>query len=213
MKITDERRQAMRASEIISDSRGLTLVELMIVVVLSMLLMSAVYMTYQIQKGTSDIQHLVATVQQDLRAVLDIMTQDIRHAGCDPTLQTTAGIIHSQTGPLRISFSMDLNEDGDTADLSPDEQVSYSLNGTTLMRNGIELAQNVTTMGFTFYDGDNAVITPTDSGGSALTAAEAKSVRDVEVVIGIRSGKIDPDTGEHISRSMVRRVKMRNQGI
>ncbi len=203
----------MRVSEITSDRRGLTLVELMIVVVLSMLLMSAVYMTYQIQKNTSDIQHQVATVQQDLRAVLDIMSQDIRHAGCDPTLQTTAGIIPSQSGPLMISFSMDLNEDGDTADLGPDEQVSYSLNGTTLVRNGVELTQNVTTMGFTYYDEDNAVITPTDSGGSALTTAEANRVRDVEVIIGIRSDKIDPDIGDHISRSMVRRVKMRNQGI
>lgn len=203
----------MRASKIIYDSKGLTLVELMIVLVLTMLLMATVYMTYQIQKTTSDVQHQVASVQQNLRAVLDIMARDVRQAGCDPSLKSNAGIIPSQSGPSMLSFTMDLNEDGDTADTNPDEQVSYSLSGMTLRRNGIDLAYNVTTLGFTYYDRNDAMITPTDSGGTALTTTEADSVRDVEISIRIRSDKVDPGTGDHIERFMVRRMKMRNQGI
>lgn len=201
----------MKTPNIICNSTGLTLVELMVVLALSLLLMATVYLTFQVQKTTSDTQHQVAMVQQDLRAVLDVMAKDIRQAGCDPTLQTTAGIIASLSGPHRLSVTMDLNEDGDTSDTSPEEQVSYFFSGTVLTRNGEELASGVTSMGFTYYDEDNAVITPAESGGTALTTNQAASVRDMEVFLRIESDKVDPDTGNPVARSMVKRVRMRNQ--
>ena len=193
------------------DNRGLTLVELMIVLVLSMLLMAAVFMTYHIQNTTSSVQHEIAAIQQDLRAVCDIMVTDIRHAGCDPTISSTAGIIFEATGPVSISISMDLNDDGDTGDAN--EQVSFTRSGSKILRNGISLVQNVTTFGITYYDSSNTAITPTDNGGANLTASEADNVRDVEINIRIQSNKIDPDLGTYISRTMAKRIKLRNQGL
>lgn len=207
----------MRIYKIIQDTKGLTLIELMIVLVLSLLLMAAVYMTYQTQHATSTIQHEVSAVQQDLSAVLDIMAKDIRNAGCDPTLQTTAGIMPDETGPTSLSITMDLNEDGDTSDTNPDEQVIFTFNGSGILRNGggvvRELVQNVTTFGLTYYDEDNVVIPPTGGGGAFLTSGEAEDVVFVEIQVQLRSDKRDPETNQFISRTMTKRVKMRNQGI
>jgi len=197
----------------VRDDKGLSLVELMVVLVLSLMLMAAVYMTYQIQHRTSEAQHRVTAVQQDLRAVLNIMSRDIRQAGCDPTMHSTAGIIPNESGPSALSFSMDLNEDGDTGDANPEEQVAFTLSGTDIQRNGVTLAQNVTTLGFVYYDENNTVITPTDAGGSSLTATEASDVRDVEIRVRVQSDKRDPETNQFISRAMTKRLKLRNQGI
>lgn len=205
--------EAMNAFKIIRNDKGLTLVELMIVLVLSLLLMAAVYMTYQIQHSTSQVQHEVAGIQQDLRAVLDIMAVDIRLAGCDPTLNSTAGITAAQTGPTSLTFSMDLNEDGDTDDTNPDEQVAFSLSGTDLLRNGVALASNVTTFGFVYYNENNTQITPTGGGGSFFLASEADDIRDVEINIQVQSANKDPDLDQYINRSMTRRIRLRNQGI
>jgi len=200
-------------------NEGITLIELMVAMLLTLVLMAAVYTTYQVQRTTSDVQHEVSSVQQDLRAALDIMAWDIKQAGCDPTLQSTAGLVITQTGPTSISFSMDLDENGDTADTDPAEQVRYTLSGTTLQRNNITaneittLSSNVTTLGFTYYDADNNVIVPTGTGGTSLTTAEANDVRSVEVNLQIRSSKMDPDTHDYIRRSMTKRIRMRNLGI
>lgn len=203
----------MNLYKILRDTGGLTLVELMIVMILSLLLMAAVYMTYQAQHKTSIVQHEVATIQQDMRAVMDIMAKDIRQAGCDPLLQTTAGIISAQSGPSSLTFTMDLNEDGDTSDTNPDEQVALALNGTDLQRNNFTLVQNVTTLGFVYYDETNSPITPTGGGGSFLTAGEADNVRDIEISIKVQSDKKDPDLNQYITRSLTKRIKLRNLGI
>jgi prepilin-type N-terminal cleavage/methylation domain-containing protein len=76
------------------DNTGITLVELMIVLVLSLLLMSAAYMAYQAQNVSGNVQHQIATLQQDLRAVLDIMEKDIRAVIRDPPISPLCWPIH-----------------------------------------------------------------------------------------------------------------------
>ena len=73
---------------VLIDDRGLTLVELMIVLVLSSVLMLAVFLSYQTQTRTGLGQYQVAAMQQDLRAVTDIIENDIRTAGRSFTVQS-----------------------------------------------------------------------------------------------------------------------------
>ena len=73
--------------------------------------------------------------------------------------------------------------------------------------------QNVTTLGFVYYDRNNVTIPPTSGGGAFLTAAEASDVRDVEIRIRVQSDRRDPETNQFISRAMTKRLKLRNQGI
>jgi prepilin-type N-terminal cleavage/methylation domain-containing protein len=197
--------------DIIGDEHGLTLIELMIVLVLSLFLMSAVYLTFQVQKQTSKVQQDVSAVQQDVRAVLAIMAKDARQAGCDPLMTGTPDLTSAQCGPAGMSFTMDLNGDGDVADT--DEQVAYAYAGTSLTRNGVELSGRVTAFGLTYLDADDAAIPPTGGGGTFLLAAEADNVRSVRITITIRSERMDPDLNDFIRRTMTRQVKMRNLGL
>jgi prepilin-type N-terminal cleavage/methylation domain-containing protein len=199
------------ARRIIRGEQGLTLIELMIVLILSLFLMASAYLTFQVQKRTGDVQQEVAAVQQDTRAVLDIMAKDVRQAGCDPMMTGTPGMDAAQCGPTQMSFSMDLNGDGDTAD--DDELVTYVAGGTSLTRNGVALSDRVTAFALTYYDADNAIVTPTGGGGASMTTAEAKSVRSVRVSLTLQSQKMDPDLNDFIRRTMTRELRMRNLGL
>ncbi|MRR14375.1 prepilin-type N-terminal cleavage/methylation domain-containing protein, partial [archaeon] len=57
--------------KIAKENSGLTLLELMIVLTLSLILLGATYMSYQVQHLNSISQKKVMTVQQDIRAVMD----------------------------------------------------------------------------------------------------------------------------------------------
>jgi len=178
------------------NNKGVTLVELMVVLVISAILMAVVYTAYLTQHKTGHVQHQVVTMQQDLRASIDIMERDIRMAGCDPTGNTTAGILTWTANSLGVT--MDIDESG-TIDAG--EQVVYSMAQATLFRSGQSLAVNVTSLGFTYFDSDNN------------PAGSVNDIRSVVLNIVVRSEQIDPDTGQPITRTLTRRVRCRNLGL
>ena len=61
--------------------KGVTLIELMIVLVIAGLLVGGIYTLFATQQRSYFVQDRVAGVQQDARAVLTIMARDIRMAG------------------------------------------------------------------------------------------------------------------------------------
>jgi type IV pilus assembly protein PilW len=61
--------------------RGVTLIELMIVLVIAAVLVAGVYSLFITQHRSYAVQDQVAGVQQDARVALDIMARDIRMAG------------------------------------------------------------------------------------------------------------------------------------
>jgi prepilin-type N-terminal cleavage/methylation domain-containing protein len=189
---------------IIRTDKGITLVEMIVVLAISGLLMVAVYAGYLVQHKTSNVQHQIMDIQQDLRALVDIMEQDIRMAGCDPSMQSTAGIVVGGTDANSLSVTMDLNRDGDTGDAN--EQAAYTRNGLLVARNGDVLVEGITSMGFTYFDEDNNPINP-------ITTGNAGNVRVVRINIWIRSDQRDPDTGEFLTRTLSRRVRCRNLGL
>jgi type II secretory pathway component PulJ len=208
------------------NEQGLTLVELMIVLLLSMLLMAAVYMTYQLQHSSGKVQFHVAAAQQDLRAVMEIISTDIQHAGLDPrpTLNIQ-GIDANDCGQNSLRMRMDLNGNGQTNTV--DEDISYRLdnNGNLLRVDnspgvGITrvLANNVIALNFTYKDrqtdGTRNKITPTGPASAfdanTLTSAQADAVRFVEVTIRMQTDKADPQTNQRIERGLTRTVCRRN---
>lgn len=79
------------------NSNAFTLVELMIAILISFLLMSAVYAFYISQERTAYVQQELAVIQQDLRAAMQILTRDIRMAGYDPTSSDSFDIVLNAT--------------------------------------------------------------------------------------------------------------------
>lgn len=63
------------------NNKGVTLIELLIVLVIAVILVGAVYSLFITQHQSYSVQDQVAGAQQDARAALDIMARDIRMAG------------------------------------------------------------------------------------------------------------------------------------
>lgn len=194
-----------------NNRQGLTLVELMIVMVLSIVLMSAVYVAYQAQHKTGRLQEYVATMQQDLRAGFMIMERDIRNAGCDPKFLDITSLLAGTTGLRALGVQWDASGVGTNV-----EKIVYYLNGTNLMRNNDVLLQNVTSFGLSYWDADGNQRTLTGTpnstyqSGSTLASADEPDVRSVQISMTLRSNRRDVETDSYLTRTFDRRIRLRN---
>jgi len=66
---------------IFKNNKGVTLIELMIVMVIAAVLVAGIYSLFMTQQRSYFVQDQVSGVQQDARVALDIMARDIRMAG------------------------------------------------------------------------------------------------------------------------------------
>ncbi len=91
-------------------NKGVTLIELMIVLVIASILVGGIYTLFMTQQRSYSVQDQVAGVQQDARAALDIMTRDIRMAGflVGPGSSSgfTDGLINTITLPSGFTFAL-----------------------------------------------------------------------------------------------------------
>jgi prepilin-type N-terminal cleavage/methylation domain-containing protein len=208
---------AMKLMSILRSNRGLTLVELMIVLVLSLMLMAAVFLTYQLQSGSGQSEMRKAAIQQDLRAMMEVITLDIMHAGLDPKITgTIEGIPEDISSRNTLRVVMDLDQSGSTSNAATDaeEVITYSLNGTNLQRtsdnSGVTriIGNNVSGLTFTYMDKDFQNITP--AGNATLNLAVAQSVRFIAVSITVQDDRPDVQTGNAIQRTLTRTICRRN---
>ena len=201
----------MKKFPLILDNKGLTLVELMIVMALSLLLMAAVYMTFQLEHTSSQSQTQVSATQQDLRAAMDIIAVDIMNAGANPHFNKNQTVLQGLSNACvanSIELFMDLNS-SDTTNAATDggEHITYVLNGGQIIRNDINagltqvIAYNVNTLEFKYYDINYAEIAP---------ATNAEDIRLVKVRIVKNSDQRDQMTGQFVTRTLERIIGMRN---
>lgn len=206
----------MKKRLIVANREGLTLVELMIVLVLSMLLMGAVYMTFQLQHRSAESQMQVSAVQNDLRLVIDTIAVDIMNSGLSRNPNAVIdGIPADTSGASSLTLQMDFNGDG--AVTAPGELITYSLDGANLMRDDVNagvaqvLATNVTNVRFGYR-----VVTPSgdiqdlDPGAGTLDGAQAESVKFINVSVTKQGDRSDTQTGSPIQRTLSRWVCRRN---
>lgn len=198
----------MNTCHVVGDSSGLTLVELMIVLVLSMVLMSAVYISTQASRSTRNDQYNIMALQQDLRAVMDIMEIDIHNAGCDPLLAnspTNLVFDIQEAGPKRFCFTFDANMDG-VLEMET-EKIAYQCMGQSLTRSTFE--KNIAGDKETFVQLLNYVkyfqITYYDANGSV--AASKNDISSVQVDISLSDAK-----GLY-RRELKRRIQLRNPRV
>jgi type IV pilus assembly protein PilW len=178
-------------------NQGFTLVELMITLAMSGIIVAAVYSAYIIQQKTYYTQGQVVEMQQNIRAGLEMMSSEIRMAGYDPggnagasmpplvSLPPTFSAAADKKGTTssKLSFTADLNDDGDLTDAS--EQVVFCLEVTgadanadgcdddgvadtgaaAALRNSQEIAEGIHAIEFYYIldDGVTKTLTPTDT--------------------------------------------------
>lgn len=122
---------------------GFTLIETMVAMTIASIIMAAAVASYMAQQNIQISQEQVVSVQQNLRAGMALMANDIRMAGCNPNQNTidTSCAAHPSTATVAVSpgihtatatqfgFSMDLDGDGDCSTNlgQQNENVTYNI--------------------------------------------------------------------------------------
>lgn len=200
----------------IKKNKGFTLIELLIVIVLLGLISTAIYEVYLGQKKAHEINEEVAAIQENIRASMYYMEDELKQAGLDPSRNAGAGIIVADVSTIR--FTLDEtggvndgidNDKDDTID-DPDEwydgstddareDVTYSLYDSGAdgdmdlgRRVGIgvnaPVADNIDVLNIVYLDNNGAVVGP-----PPLTTDQIATVRSVEITLVARSEKAFPD--------------------
>ncbi len=154
----------------IGNNRGFSLIELLVVLVISGVVLSGIYSVYSTNQKVFTTQQQVVEMEQNLRAATFMLVNDLRMAGYDPTRAANAGIV--TLGANTITITKDSNSNGV---LDADENITYSLadpdgvGRTSLCRystappNGEDvIADNIDALNFVYFDGDGVVTTTPD---------------------------------------------------
>jgi prepilin-type N-terminal cleavage/methylation domain-containing protein len=182
------------------DRRGLTLIELMVSLAIFGVIMAVIFGFLAGARNSYGETRERAQYQQSMRAVMSLVTRELRSTGCDPT---EAGFDYFGVADTdQISCRRDLNGDADFGDLGPDENVSYTLVAGNLVRNNGTgdqvILRGVQALNFTYFDenGNPLAAVP-------LSVANRALVRFVGVNIQGQT-----DTGEPVSYTT--RIALRN---
>lgn len=187
------------------NSKGFTLVELMITLAMSGIIVAAIYAAYIIQQKTYYTQDKVVEMQQNIRAAMEMMMGDIRMATYDPGGNANASITTATSS--QFAFTSDLNDDGDFVNgalSDPNESVVFCLDATgvdadgcdddgqadsgndSFERNGQAIAEEIQSIEFNYILDDG--ITKTAS----PTAAQLPHIRTVQITMLAVSNQRDP---------------------
>lgn len=164
------------------DRRGLTLTELMITLSIFGIIMAVVMGFITGARNSYSDTRERAQYQQTLRAVMSMMTRELRTAGCDPQGAGFDAISFADDDVMQCAA--DLNDDGDFWDSGPDEQVAYILQAGTgnLFRLAggqvFMILDGVNDLEFTYFDETGTVLA-----NLPLSATDRAAVRHVNITI------------------------------
>jgi prepilin-type N-terminal cleavage/methylation domain-containing protein len=162
------------------DRQGMTLTELMISLAIFGVIMGVLFGFLSGARSSYGDTRERAQYQQSMRAVMSLVTRELRSTGCDPE---EAGFDKfSVADDQRMSCRMDLNGDGDFGDTGPDENITYAVVAGNLVRNNGTgdqvILRGVQGLTFTYFDE-----TGTQLAGVPLSAANRANVRFVGITI------------------------------
>jgi len=162
--------------------QGMTLVEMMVSVAIFTVVLGVLFSFLLGSSGSYNDTREQVQFQQSLRAVISLLSTEIRSIGCDPTQAGFENFTVANNVQLRCQ--MDLNGDADVTDFSPDEDILYSFNSATgeLSRddgNGaIVILRDIQNMTFSYFDGNG-----TNLASLPLNAVDRALVRYVGIAI------------------------------
>lgn len=124
------------------NENGFTLIEVLIAMALAGLVMTGVYRVYTQQVAMNNTQTLVRDMQQNIRAAIYYMEQEIRMAGLDPSGNAQAGITVAEMSRIQIGADSQGGTPGDPnaffdGALTGDEQVTYRLDNDSAENAGL----------------------------------------------------------------------------
>ncbi|MBW1997172.1 MAG: PilW family protein [Deltaproteobacteria bacterium] len=179
-----------------TSNHGFTITEILVAMIMSGIILTSVFSSFQSQQGSYLTQEQVCAMQQNLRAGLYLMEREIRMAGYDPIGAAGAGIQVASADTIRITSDITDDSgtggpDGDTGD--PGEDITYLLSDgdgdgdNDLRRNDVNgtglqtLAENIDALNFVYLDED---------GNQTSTLSKIRSIQ-----ISLLARTQDPERG------------------
>ena len=191
---------------------GFTLIEMMVAIAVGSIVMMAIYSIYTGLIRSYTAQNVAADVQQNVRAGIDYMTEDIMMAGLDPN--NTAGARIEAASSTNLRFTLDRNLNG-TIDNTDSERITFAYDAVnqrldqclyenTGSDNWETFFDNVTNIAFNYLDASGTDL------GDPVSAADLSDIRLVVVTLTIeapagREGTVD--------RTYTTQVRCRNIGL
>ena len=199
----DPRRACRRLAAVAEGRRaGMTLVELMVTLLIFGVISAVIFGFLTESRRSYAATRQKAQYQAGMRAVMSLMTREIRSAGADPTAGAAFERFATATA-TQLRCRMDLNGDGDVADTSPDEDVTYTYDAAagTLTRTagGVDavVLRGLNRVTFNYFDEDGDLLTAVPLG-----PVDRSLVRTVSLGLGGETDKHEPV--EYDTRIMVR---------
>jgi prepilin-type N-terminal cleavage/methylation domain-containing protein len=200
----------------IQNSKGFTLIELLITVAISSIVLLAVSQVFISTNKMSAFQEKVASIQQDIRAAMDIMSTDIMMAGLNPNPTNPApdagfaDNVDDRYNTDSNSIALKYDYDGENGDCEVDrcyydDNINGSANKSLMTKNGVASPQPLTdntisnvTVNFSYTLANGSIDSDPSSNGNL------DNIRLITVQI---CGKI---TGHTTSYCFSRNIKPRN---
>jgi len=196
--------------------RGFSLIELLVALVIMSVVSLAIYGVFSVSSRSYTTQGVTADVQQSVRSAMEVMLQDIRAAGLDPTESGNFGIELAEAEKLRFtsdSIDAGLNDFNGIIDDTSSERITYVLQGTQLNQilyettdseNSEPLINDVQNLKFTYFDADGNNL------GSPVPPSQLADIRTINVSISVEepAGRNAP-----VRRRLTNGVKCRNMGL
>ena len=212
----------MTGISIINKKDGFSLVELLIYMLMFIVVMGALYSVFIGNTKSYSSQENKMEMVQDLRAAMHLMVGDIRMAGLDPTDADGIGFVDDaddkyDTDGNSIHFTMDF--DGNGA-IDNSEDINYFLRNSGGVQQIVRrtgdgnepvVAENITSLSFTYVFEDGDTGTPDESDGD--TTNDFEDVRSVQIALTGETAEVDPVTRQKKTRSQTSWAVIRNAGI
>ena len=181
----------------LKEHSGVTLVELLVALTLVGIVTGAIYNVYILHNKSYAVQDRVVDMQRNFRSALNMLSSDIRMAGYNRL--RVAGIGFLSASANQLQFTMDITggdgdgldndmdgvtdengeSDGDALDVN--ENITYQLSGSNLLRNAKVIAGNIDALNFVYLD------------ASGSPTANLADIRTVQITLVARTDFVDRD--------------------
>lgn len=199
--------------------QGFTLIEIMMTLVIGSIIMVTVFKSFDTQQQSYVAQEQVIEVQQSLRNVLFLLSQDIKKAGFDPSENGLFGFVTNFPTPNDLegattstntsttaSIAFTVNADRDQViDDDDSETIAYRINNSNLQRlntpiafpggdprNWETVAENIQALSYAYaYDIDDDGNLEIDAAGNTIWAQDTDGDNNWDSLDSDLDGDID----------------------
>ena len=221
---------------------GFTIVELLVSVLLTSMIMGAIYSVYRVQTHSAKVQESRLEAQEYARSTLDMMVREIRNAAYNPLgaiavgalgtncaggLAGAPGIVTATATSIRFTYDFQ----GTTAGSAPngtcdnaDEDITYTYTtgcssgfGDVTRKEGTNAAQALTNCNVPDVNNQRLDIRYFKQDGTELSrpviAADLPNIQRVMIALTVQSLRPDTEFGGQLNATMTSNADLRNRGL